>query len=212
MAGDVRSLKIPMAIAAAILIASAALGSVAVPAAAQDSAKDYPSRPITLVVPFAPGGSTTIVARIVGDRLAEALGQQIIIDNRPGAGGNTGTLAAAKATPDGYTLVGSGSGPIAANKTLYRDLGYDPEKDFEPVSMIGVFPIVIVASTKLPVKTLAELIAYAKERPNELNYGSVGIGSSQHLSGAYFEQVVGAKLRNMMPFLDPVQLPQPATV
>src|SRR5262249_59649500 len=109
-------------------------------------------------------------------------------------GGNAGTVAAARATPDGYTLVGSGSGPIAANRTLYRDLGYDPEKDFEPVAIIGVFPIVVVASTKLPVNTLKELIAYAKERPNELNYGSVGIGSSQHLAGAYFDQVTRVKL------------------
>src|SRR5262249_59874250 len=98
--------------------------------------------------------------------------------------------------PDGYTLVGTGTGPAAANRTLYRDLGYDPEKDFEPVSMIGVFPIIITASTKLGVNTLAELIAYAKQHEG-LNYGSVGIGSSQHLSGAYFEQGVGVKLTHV---------------
>jgi tripartite-type tricarboxylate transporter receptor subunit TctC len=160
-------------------------------------AQGYPTRPVQVIVPFAGGSASDVVTRIMLERAGKSIGHTFIIDNRPGAGGNTGTLAAAKATPDGYTLVGSGSGPIAANKTLYRDLGYDPEKDFEPVSMIGVFPIVIVASTKLPVKTLAELIAYAKERPNELNYGSVGIGSSQHLSGAYFEQVVGAKLTHV---------------
>jgi tripartite-type tricarboxylate transporter receptor subunit TctC len=160
-------------------------------------AQGYPTRPVQVIVPFAGGSASDVVTRIMLERAGKSIGHTFIIDNRPGAGGNTGTLAAAKATPDGYTLVGSGSGPIAANKTLYRDLGYDPEKDFEPVSMIGVFPIVIVASTKLPVKTLAELIAYAKARPNELNYGSVGIGSSQHLSGAYFEQVVGAKLTHV---------------
>src|SRR3982074_30812 len=160
-------------------------------------AQGYPTRPVQVIVPFAGGSASDVVTRIMLERAGKSIGHPFIIDNRPGAGGNTGTLAAAKATPDGYTLVGSGSGPIAANKTLYRDLGYDPEKDFEPVSMIGVFPIVIVASTKLPVKTLGELIAYAKARPNELNYGSVGIGSSQHLSGAYFEQVVGAKLTHV---------------
>ena len=160
-------------------------------------AENYPTRPIQVIVPFAGGSASDVVTRILLDGASKSIGQPFVVDNRPGAGGNTGTLAAVRATPDGYTIVGSGTGPIAANKTLYRDLGYDPEKDFEPVSMIGVFPIVIVASTKLPVKTLAELIAYAKERPNELNYGSVGIGSSQHLSGAYFEQVVGAKLTHV---------------
>jgi tripartite-type tricarboxylate transporter receptor subunit TctC len=160
-------------------------------------AQGYPTRPVQVIVPFAGGSASDVVTRIMLERAGKSIGQPFVIDNRPGAGGNTGTLAAAKATPDGYTLVGSGSGPIAANKTLYRDLGYDPEKDFEPVSMIGVFPIVIVASTKLPVKTLAELIAYAKERPNQLNYGSVGIGSSQHLSGVYFEQVAGVQLTHV---------------
>jgi tripartite-type tricarboxylate transporter receptor subunit TctC len=160
-------------------------------------AQTYPTRPVQVIVPFAGGSASDVVTRILLDRTSKSAGQPFVIDNRPGAGGNTGTLAAARATPDGYTLVGSGSGPIAANRTLYRDLGYDPEKDFEPVAIIGVFPIVVVASTKLPVNTLKELIAYAKERPNELNYGSVGIGSSQHLSGAYFDQVTGVKLTHV---------------
>jgi tripartite-type tricarboxylate transporter receptor subunit TctC len=150
-----------------------------------------------VIVPFAGGSASDVVTRILLDRAAKSIGQPFIIENRPGAGGNTGTMAAAKATPDGYTLVATGSGPAAVNKTLYRDLGYDPQKDFEPVALVGVFPIVIVASAKLPVKTLGEMIAYAKERPNALNYGSVGIGSSQHLAGAYFEQVVGIKLTHV---------------
>jgi tripartite-type tricarboxylate transporter receptor subunit TctC len=160
-------------------------------------AQSYPTRPITVIIPFAGGSASDVVTRIMLERAGRALGQPFVVDNRPGAGGNTGTLAASKAAPDGYTIVGTGSGPVASNKTLYRDLGYDPEKDFEAVSMIGVFPIVIVASAKLPVKTLSEMIAYAKERPGQLNYGSVGIGSSQHLSGAYFEQVVGVKLTHV---------------
>jgi tripartite-type tricarboxylate transporter receptor subunit TctC len=160
-------------------------------------AQTYPTRPVQVIVPFAGGSASDVVTRILLDRTSKSAGQPFVIDNRPGAGGNTGTLAAARATPDGYTLVGSGSGPIAANRTLYRDLGYDPEKDFEPIAIIGVFPIVVVASTKLPINTLKELIAYAKERPNQLNYGSVGIGSSQHLSGAYFEQVTGVKLTHV---------------
>jgi tripartite-type tricarboxylate transporter receptor subunit TctC len=165
--------------------------------AATADAQTYPSRPIQVIVPFAGGSASDVVTRILLDRTARSIGQPFIIENRPGAGGNTGTLAAAKATPDGYTLVATGSGSAAVNKTLYRDLGYDPQKDFEPVALVGVFPIVIVASAKLPVKTLGEMIAYAKERPNELNYGSVGIGSSQHLAGASFEQIAGLKLTHV---------------
>ena len=160
-------------------------------------AQPYPARPIQVIIPFAGGSASDVVTRILLERASKSLGQPFVVDNRPGAGGNVGTLQASKAAPDGYTLVGTGSGPVASNTTLYKDLGYDPEKDFEAVTMIGVFPIVVVASAKLPVKTLSELIAYAKERPNQLNYGSVGIGSSQHLSGAYFEQVVGVKLTHV---------------
>ena len=105
-------------------------------------AQTYPTRPVQVIVPFAGGSASDVVTRILLDRTSKSLGQPFVIDNRPGAGGNTGTLAAARSAPDGYTLVGSGSGPIAANRTLYRDLGYDPEKDFEPVAIIGVFPIV----------------------------------------------------------------------
>ena len=177
------------------LVAAAALAAIL--AGTTADAQTYPTRPIQVIIPFAGGSASDVVTRILLDRAAKSIGQPFIIENRPGAGGNTGTLAAARATPDGYTLVGTGSGPAAANKTLYRDLGYDPQKDFELVAMIGVFPIVIVASAKLPVKTLSDMIAYAKERPNQLNYGSVGIGSSQHLAGAYFEQVVGIKLTHV---------------
>jgi tripartite-type tricarboxylate transporter receptor subunit TctC len=177
------------------LIAGTALTATLGPRMA--AAETYPTRPVQVIVPFAGGSASDVLTRILLDRTSKLIGQPFIIDNRPGAGGNTGTLAAARATPDGYTLVGSGSGPVAANKTLYRDLGYDPEKDFEPIAMIAVFPIVIVASTKLPVKTLKELIAYAKERPKELNYGSVGIGSSQHLAGAYFDQLTDVRLTHV---------------
>jgi tripartite-type tricarboxylate transporter receptor subunit TctC len=159
-------------------------------------AQSYPTRPITVIIPFAGGSASDVVSRIMLERMSKSLGQPIVVDNRPGAGGNTGTLAAAKASPDGYTLVGSGSGPMAGNKWLYRDLGYDPEKDFEPISQFAHFNIVVVASTKLPVNTLAELVAHAKQNPG-LTYGSVGIGSSQHLSGAYFGQVTGVQLTHV---------------
>jgi tripartite-type tricarboxylate transporter receptor subunit TctC len=160
-------------------------------------AQDYPTKPITVIIPFGGGSASTVVSRIMLERMSKSLGQPIVVDNRPGAGGNSGTLAGAKAAPDGYTLVGSGSGPMAANKILYRDLGYDPETDFEPISPFGLFNIVVVASAKLPVKTLGEMIAHAKQNPAQLNYGSVGIGSSQHLGGEYFEQVAGVKLTHV---------------
>ena len=160
-------------------------------------AETYPSRPITVIVPFAGGSASDVVTRIMLNKMSQSMGQPIVVDNHPGAGGNIGTAMGAKAAPDGYTWIASGSGPIAANKTLYRDLGYDPEKDFEAVSPFAFFTIVVVASTKLPVKTLGELIAYAKAHPGELNYGSVGVGSSQHLGGVYFEQVTGTKLTHV---------------
>jgi tripartite-type tricarboxylate transporter receptor subunit TctC len=160
-------------------------------------AETWPSRAITVIVPFAGGSASDVVTRIMLNKMSQSMGQPIIVENRPGAGGNIGTALGAKAPPDGYTWTASGSGPMAANVTLYRELGYDPVKDFEEVSPFASFTIVIAASTKLPVKTLAELIAYAKAHPGELNYGSVGIGSSQHLGGVYFEQVTGTKLTHV---------------
>lgn len=157
-------------------------------------AQGYPNKPITVIVPFAGGSASDVVTRIMLERVSQSIGQRLVVENRPGAGGNTGTQAAAKADPDGYTLVMSTSGPLAANKILYKQLGYEPEKDLEPISLFAVLPNIIVVSAKLPVKSVAELIAYAKERPMQLNYGSVGIGSSQHLAGAYFEQLTGIQL------------------
>jgi tripartite-type tricarboxylate transporter receptor subunit TctC len=178
------------------LLPGALIALATIAGGASADAQSYPSRPITVIIPFAGGSASDVVSRIMLERMSRSLGQPIVIDNRPGAGGNTGTQAAAKATPDGYTLVGSGTGPLTANKVLYRDLGYDPEKDLEPISQFAHFNIVVVASTKLPVNTLSELIAHAKQNPG-LNYGSVGIGSSQHLGGAYFEQLTGLKLTHV---------------
>ena len=166
---------------------------VAAPALAQD----YPTRPITAIVPFAGGSASDVVSRILFERMSKSLGQPIVVENRPGAGGNTGTADAAKATPDGYTIVGGGSGPVAANVTLYKHLDYDPEKDLVTISPFASFTIVVVASNKVPVNTLQELITYAKAHPGELNYGSVGIGSSQHLAGEYFSQLTGVKITHV---------------
>jgi tripartite-type tricarboxylate transporter receptor subunit TctC len=160
------------------------------------AAQDYPSRPLTAIVPFAGGSASDVVSRIMFDKMSKLMGQAIIVENRPGAGGNIGTAIGAKAAPDGYTIVGGGSGPVAANVTLYKSLGYDPEKDLEMISPFAGFTIVIVVSKSLPVHSLKELIDYANAHPG-LNFGSVGIGSSQHLAGEYFGQVTGVKITHV---------------
>jgi len=164
---------------------------------ARAQVKDYPTRPIQVIVPFAGGSASDVVTRIMLQEMSKSLGQNFVVDNRPGAGGNTGTAAATRAAPDGYTLLMSTSGPLAANKTLFKALGYDPEKDLAPISLFAILPNVIVINSKLPPKTLTEFIAYAKAHPKELNYGSVGVGSSQHLAAAYFEQITGVQLTHV---------------
>jgi tripartite-type tricarboxylate transporter receptor subunit TctC len=177
-----------------------ALGAAMAFAAAMSStagAQDYPNKTITVIIPFAGGSASDVVSRIMLDKMSKTMGKPIIVENRPGAGGNSGTQAATRAAPDGYTLVGSGSGPAAANVALYKNLGYDPEKDFEMVSPFAGFTIVVVASKTLPVHSLKELVDYTKANPGKLNYGSVGIGSSQHLAGEYFSQINGLKLTHV---------------
>ncbi|MFL4979389.1 MAG: Bug family tripartite tricarboxylate transporter substrate binding protein [Xanthobacteraceae bacterium] len=160
-------------------------------------AQDYPNRAITVVIPFAGGSASDVVSRIMLDRMSKSMGQPIIVENKPGAGGNSGTALAAKAAPDGYTLVGAGSGPIAANLSLYKNLGYDPEKELAIISPFAGFTIVVAASNTLPVKSLKELVDHLKANPGKLNYGSVGIGSSQHLAGEYFSQVTGTRMTHV---------------
>ncbi len=160
-------------------------------------AQSYPTRPIQVIVPFAGGSASDVVTRLLLNEMSKSLGQQFVVDNRPGAGGNTGTAAATKAAPDGYTLLMSTSGPLAANKTLFKTLGYDPAKELAPISLFAILPNVIVINSKLPPKTLTELVAYAKANPKQLNYGTVGVGSSQHLVAVYFEQLTGAQLTHV---------------
>lgn len=187
-----------------------ALGAVAVCVTAATAAyaqtDGYPNRPIQVLIPFAGGSASDVISRIMLDRMSRTLGQQFIVENRPGAGGNTGTAAAAKLPPDGYNFVITTSGPLAANRTLFKSLGYDPEKDFDPISLFAVLPNVIVVNSKMPPKTLKEFIAYAKERPKQLNYGTVGVGSSQHIAGAYFDQVAGVELVHV-PYRNIAQYP-----
>jgi tripartite-type tricarboxylate transporter receptor subunit TctC len=161
------------------------------------SAQDYPNRPITLVVPFPPGGSTTIVARIVADKMSEALGQSLVIDNRGGAGGTVGSRAVSKSAPDGYTILLGYTGTLAIGPTLYGNVGYDPRKDFEPIGRIGTAPNTLVVHPSTPVHSVAELIAHAKANPGKINYGSAGIGTVSHVCGEYFATAADVKLTHI---------------
>ena len=174
-----------------------ALWAVSVLISDAASAQGFPSRPITVIMPFAGASASDVVSRILFNKMAIILGQPIIVENKPGAGGNLGTVLAAKATPDGYTLVGAASGPMAANLTLYKELGYDPQKELVLISPFASFTIVVTASNKLGVTTIKDLIERAKKDPGALNYGSVGIGSSQHLAGEYFAQIAKVKLTHV---------------
>jgi len=171
----------------ALLTAAIALTTVA-------AAQNYPTRPVTLVVPFPPGGSTTIVARIVTERMADAIGQQFVVDNRGGAGGTLGTRQAAKSPPDGYTIALGYSGTLAIAPSLFPNLGYDVRTDFAPIGRIGVAPSAVVVHPSFPAHSVAELIAYAKANPGKINYGSAGIGTVGHVAGEYFAIETGIKL------------------
>src|SRR4051812_24826620 len=160
----------------------------------QAQAQNFPARPITLVIPFAPGGSTSIVGRGIADKMSELLGEKIIIDNRPGAGGTVGTRAVAKSDPDGYTLILGYTGTLAIGPSLYKNVGYDPRKDFAPIGMIGNAPNSLVVNPSFPAKTLAELIAYAKANPGTVNSGAAGAGTASHITGEYFASAAGIKL------------------
>jgi len=186
-----RSRNVPKA-----LLLSAALAA-ALAAAAPAWAQDYPHRPITLIVPFPPGGSTTIVGRIVADKMSEALGQQIIVDNRAGAGGTVGSKAAARSTPDGYTILLGYTGTLAIGPSLYANVGYDPRRDFEPIGRIGTAPNTLVVHPSFQVHSVAELIAYAKSNPGKVNYGSAGVGTVSHVCGEYFATAAGIKLTHI---------------
>lgn len=154
-------------------------------------AESYPSRPIHLVVPFAAGGASDILARLIGKELGEKLGGTVVVEDRPGAGGNLGSDYVAKSTADGYTLVLGSVGTHAINPSLYAHMPYDPVKDFTPISLVANVPTVLVVNPKLPIRSVRELISYAKANPGKLNYASAGIGTTQHLAGELFKMKTG---------------------
>lgn len=157
----------------------------------QAQARWTPDKPLRLVVPFAAGGSTDVSARLVADALGARLGQLVIVDNRAGAAGNIGAEVVARAEPDGYTLLMATSSTNATNAALYRKLSFNPVSDFTPISQIAFIPNLLVVNPEVPVKSVAELVAYAKAKPGQLNYGSGGAGSSLHLAAAVFAQRAG---------------------
>ena len=160
------------------------------------SAQAFPAKPIRIIVPLAAGGPGDVLARAVGQKLSEALGQPVVIDNRPGANTNVGTEAAAKAPPDGYTLLATAS-TLTINPSLYASLPYDPIKDFAPVTLIATTPLMLVVHPSLPAKSVRELIALARARPSQLLYGSAGNGSTLHLAGEMFNTLAGVKLTHV---------------
>jgi len=160
-------------------------------------ADDYPSRPVRLIVPYAPGGGADTVARIVARRVSDSIGQTVVIENRGGAGAIIGTEMVAKAEPDGYTLLLGQSGPISINPAVYKDLRYDPIKDFAPITMTTAYPYILAVNAKLPVKSLQDFVALAKSKPGALNYGTTGIGAANHLVTELFSSKAGLKMTHI---------------
>lgn len=157
------------------------------------TAQEYPTKPVRLIVPFAPGGPNDVLGRIVAQKLSAQLGHQVVVDNRSGAGGSTGTAVAGNATPDGYTLLFSGTSSLAINPNLYK-LPYDPINDFAPVSLIGTAPSLLATHPSVPAKTIRDLINIAKASPGQLNYASGGVGGTPHLAGELLKIITGIEM------------------
>ena len=175
-------------------LALAVVASCSIGAALAD---DYPSRPIRIIVPYAPGGGADTVARIVARRVTDTIGQPLVIENRTGAGSILGTDAVAKGEPDGYTLLLGQSGPISINPAVYKDLRYDPVKDFAPVTMTTAYPYILVVNAKLAARSLPEFVALAKSQPGAMNYGTTGIGAANHLVAELFNSKAGLKMTHV---------------
>jgi tripartite-type tricarboxylate transporter receptor subunit TctC len=176
-------------------IAALAAAAIASSASGQEDPSKYPSRPIHIVVGFTPGGGNDLIARIVGQKLSEGLGQPIIIDNKPGAGAIVATEYVAKAAPDGYTLLVGASGAMSINPAVYTKLSYDSLRDFIPVSELGSFPLILIVNASSPIKSVAELVAYAKANPDKANYSSAS--AAFQLATELFKQKTGAPLQEI---------------
>ena len=177
------------------LLGAIALAALACPAPAV--AQTYPARPITLVVPFPPGGSTTILARILADKLTDTLGRQIVVDNRGGAGGSIAARQVAHSAPDGYTLLLAFSATLAISPSMFAHVGYDPRTDFAPIGMVGMAPSVLVVHPSVPARSVGELIKLAKDAPGKVQFGSPSIGTVNHLAAELFASMADVKLSHI---------------
>jgi tripartite-type tricarboxylate transporter receptor subunit TctC len=175
----------------ALVVALTGCALVAGAALAQESAAQYPSRPVTFVVPFAPGGSTGLIARVVGQKLEQRLGKPFIIDHRAGGGGVIGVTQVAHGAPDGYTIMMASSTALAINPNVRKQLPYDPRKDITPIALIARMPYVLVVNPDLPVKSVADLVKLARDKPGQLSFASVGPGTIHHLNAEMFKSIFG---------------------
>lgn len=180
-----------------LALAVLATGALALAPLAAQAQGAFPSKALTIVVPFSAGGTTDILARVVGQYMSKDLGQPVIIDNRAGAGGNIGAQLVARAAPDGYTLLMGTVGTHAINQSLYKKMPFDPIKDFAPVTRVALVPNLLVANPSQPFKTVKELIAYAKANPGKVSFASSGSGTSIHLSGEMFQQMAGVEMQHV---------------
>src|SRR5262245_24967071 len=178
-------------------LAVAAAGLWAGSSVVRAQAQAWPSRPVTMVLPFAAGGGTDLLSRALAQDLSERLGQQFVVDNRAGAGGNVGAGSVAKATPDGYTILFGTPGPLANNKLMYKSMPYDPEQAFTPIVLLAKSPLIIAAKTALPVKDIKELTAYAKANPGKLNVGIPGNGTLGHITSLLLQKELGVSMTNV---------------
>lgn len=176
------------------LLFAAAATALASPGLAQDA---YPTKPVTIVVPFAAGGSTDVVARIIAQKMSEGLGQQVLVENVAGAGGNLGATKVAKSEPDGYTILMGTVATHALNPLIFKTKPYDPETDFAPISLLAIVPNVLIVNPELPAKTVEELVKLVKEHPGEYAYASSGNGTPLHLSGELFKTMAGVDLQHV---------------
>jgi tripartite-type tricarboxylate transporter receptor subunit TctC len=191
IAAQVRSvMNVPMRYALAVLVAASAAGAPA-------KAQTYPTRPVTFVVPFASGGGTEFLARLLGQRLEQRLGKPFVIENRPGAGGVTGAVSVARAAPDGHTVLMTPAPVMAINASLHRKLPYDPESDFVPLALVVASPYVLVVNPSLPVQTVSDLVKHAKDRPGRLSFASAGPGTPHHLFPQLFKTMTGIEMNHV---------------